>query len=567
MLAARLIAELVKSSFGPLGSHKLLIDILGEVTLTKDGAAILRKIDVEHPAAKALIDGANSVDNEVGDGTITVVLLAGALLDKAEQMISSGIPVAAIIDGYGAGLEIALKRLEEIAHEAENSDEELMQRLVESCLGSKILSRSNIEIAKSIVEATKAVADFARNSVETDDIKIEEKPGNMDLTRVVAGVVIDKTIDNSAMPKSIDNAKILLIDQELEGRNTRSSSEITITRPDQLAAFKLQEKALIRSKVDHIIDSGANVVISRQGISAYAQELLAKAGIMSVKRVKENDLLWLAKATGANIATSLDHASSHAHHHHDHEHAHHHEHHDDQRYRHGDIDVKLGYAGRVYEKFIGDDRMVLVEDCKNPRAVTLLLRADSKRTLDECHRSANDAISVLKNFIVDPRIVTGAGSNEAAMAHSVRVAAKSMSGKEQIVLEKFAEALEEIPLALARNAGMNPIDTLVALRFAHSKRDGRDASCYGINVVDRKVSNMYSSIIEPVRVKLQVLSTAVEVACLLTRVDDVLMAKPALYTHTHDDGTQHSHKGGDKEHKHDYFDRLGKKQRPSHHYF
>ena len=568
LLASKLIAEIVRNSFGPTGLDKVLIDILGEVTITKSGSTILRKIDVDHPAAKALIDASNSVDNEVGDGTISVVILAGALLGRADKMLNQGIPPAVIMDGYLIAMELALRELSALAQKFENNDEGVMEKLVQTCLNSKVLGLAEPGISRQIISAVNRVADFDSGAVEVDDIKIEEKPGNMSQTELFDGIVIDKTVDNGAMPKTIRDAKILLLDDELESKTTRTDSQINVSRPDQLGAFRRQEMALVRSKVDHIIDSGANVVFSRQGINPFAQVLLAKAGIMSVKRVKENDLIWLAKATGANISGKLDHASDHRHHH-DHGHGTFHESHshahDNQHYHHGDIDVKLGYAKRVYEKFVGDDRVVIVDGCRNPKAVSLLLRADSKRTLDECHRAALRAITVLRNFVRDPRVVQGGGSTEAEIAKVVRNSAKSQPGKVQVAVDAFADALEEIPLTLARNAGMDVVDALTALRHFHS--GSRNGTSFGIDVANRKVADVSSSVIESLPVKDQVIKSAVEVANLIIRVDDVLMAKPATYTHTHDDGTRHSHKGGDKEHRHDYFDRLGKKQRPSHHYY
>jgi len=320
---------------------------------------------------------------------------------------------------------------------------------------------------------------------------------------------------------------------------------------------------MLRSRIEHIIESGANVVISRKGINTFAQSLLAESGIISIRRVKEEDILWLARATGAAITTRLQHAhdKEHAHHH-----GHHHEHDDGWHYGHEDIDITLGYADRVCEKLVGGDRMVFVEGCRNPKSVTLLLRANSKRTLDECHRSALDAINVLKDFISRPEIVAGGGSVESAIARMVRERASGIDGREQLVVQKFAEALEEIPLTIAKNAGMNTIDTLVQLRSRHASSNGR-VSTYGVNAIKRKVDEMFPLVIEPVLVKEQVIKTAVEVVNLLVRVDDVLMARPAMQTHTHDDGTRHSHAGGEKIHQHDHFDMLGKKQRPPHHYY
>ncbi|HXV45771.1 MAG TPA: TCP-1/cpn60 chaperonin family protein [Nitrososphaera sp.] len=560
LLAARLIAELIKSSLGPRGLEKMFVDVMGEVTVTKDGATLLRKIDVEHPAAKVIIEASNAVDNEVGDGTTSVVVLAGALVQKAEDMLDMGIAPSTIADGYLMGLEIALASLGHISKEYDNTDRQAMQRLARTCLQSKALAYDD-KFAGLVVDAISSIANFAGRSIDTDDIKIEEKEGSILDAQLVRGIVIDKTIDSSSMPRSVENARIILVDDELEGKRTRTDAEIRITSPDQIKSYSDTQMFMIKSKVQHIIDSGANVVFSRKGINTLAQHMLTRAGIISVRRVKEIDLLWLAKATGATISEKLDHEhDDHGHHHHDHDHHHHH----DDHYHHEDIDIKLGSAERVYEKQVGDDRMIFVEGCRDPKAVTLLLRANSKKTLDECHRSALDAISVLRDFIVKPSVVAGGGAAEVAIAKTVREKAPSIPGREQIVVQKFAEALEEIPLTIAGNAGMNVIDTLARLRSAHS--NGR-ASSHGVDAIERKVKEMLPLVIEPAVVKEQVFKTAVEVTNLLVSVDDVLMAKPTMHTHTHDDGTKHTHAGGDKEHQHDHFDRLGRQQRPKHHYY
>ncbi len=558
LLAARLIAELIKNSLGPRGLEKMFVDVMGEVTVTKNGATLLRKIDVEHPAAKVIIEASNAVDNEVGDGTTSVVVLAGALVQKAEELLEMGIAPSTIADGYLEGLDIALEALSDISKEYDNTDRQIMQRIARTCLASKALGYDD-KVAGFAVDAVCSIANFDSNSIDIDDIKIEEKEGSILDAQLVKGVVIDKTIDSSAMPRAVENAKIMLINDELEGKRTRTDAEIRITSPDQIKSYADAEALMIKSKVQHIIDSGANVVFSRKGINTLAQHLLTRAGVISVRRVKENDLVWLAKATGATISEKLDH--DHHDHHDHHEHGHHHQ---DDHYHHGDIDIKLGYAQRVYEKQVADDKIVFVEGCKNPKAVTLLLRANSKRMLEECHRSALNAISVLRDFVVKPSVIAGGGAAEVAIARIVREKASLISGREQIVVQKFADALEEIPLTIARNAGMDVIDSLVQLRSQHSNGN---ASSYGVDAIERKVQEMLPSVIEPAVVKEQVIKTAVEVTNLLVRVDDVLMAKPTMYTHAHANGTKHSHAGGDKEHQHDHFDRLGKQQRPTHHYY
>ncbi|MEX1053537.1 MAG: thermosome subunit alpha [Nitrosopumilaceae archaeon] len=542
LLAARLIADLIKSSLGPRGFEKMYIDLLGEVTLTKDGATILRKIDVEHPAAKVLIEASNAVDNEVGDGTISVVVLAGSLLEKASELLDMGISPAIIEEGYLKGLEISLKTLKAISKSSKNSDKETMENLARTCLRSKAISFfTNDEnmVAKLVVDAFYTIADFTNNHVEIDDIKIEEKPGNTSDIQLIRGVVIDKTIDNSGMPRIIHNAKILLINEELDDKRTKTDAEIRITSPDQIQLYFDKESSIIKSKVQNVINSGANVVISQKGISLLAQHYMARASIISIRRVKENDLFWLEKATGASITNDLDNI----------------------------FDKHLGYANKVYEKFIGDDKMVFVEGCKNPKSVTLLLRANSKRLLDEYHRSVLDAISVLKDFFIRPSIVGGGGSTEAIIASRIRKMANSISGREQIAVQKFADAFEEIPLTIARNAGMNAVDTITQLRSKCSaSTNGNKLHWYGIDAIERKIKEMFSqNVIEPSLVKEQVIKTAVEVTNQLLHVDHVLMAKPTMYTHTHADGTTHSHADGNK--KHDHFDKLGKMQRPSHHYY
>lgn len=537
---------------------KMFVDIMGEVTVTKDGATLLRKIDVEHPAAKVIIEASNAVDNEVGDGTTSVVVLAGALVRRAEELLAIGIAPSTIIDGYSKALDICLEALEEISQKCDSSDRLVMKRLVRTCLASKPFSYAGDKALDIILQAVCSVTEFEKHQVDTDDIKIEEKQGNMTDLQLVSGVVIDKTIDSSSMPKAVAPARIILVDDDLEGKRTRTDAEIRINSPEMIKLYSDGETMMIRSKIQHIIDSGANVVISRKGINTFAQSLLKEHGIISLRRVKENDLMWLAKATGASVSGRLDHE-------HGHDHEHHH-HHDDHHYHHHDIEITLGHAERVCEKLVGDDRMVFVEGCKDPRSVTILVRANSKRMLDEFHRSALDAINVLRDFIKNPAVVAGGGAAEAAIARRMRAEAGNYEGREQLVIQKFAEALEEIPIIIARNAGMNSIDTLAELRSRHELSNGK-AQTVGVDAIGRKVADMLPDVIEPTVVKEQVIKTAVEAVNLLIRVDDVLMAKPKMQAHTHNDGTEHSHVGGDKEHRHDHFDRLGKKQRQMHHYY
>ena len=557
LLAARLIADLVKGFLGPRGLEKMFIDILGELTVTKDGATFLRKIDVEHPAAKVIIEASNAVDNAVGDGTTSVVVIAGALVEKAEDLLEMGISPALISDGYHNALKMAISIIRKVAKESTNYDRKIMKYLVNTCLSSKAVSHftEEMKIPSLVVDGICRVADFSKSYLDVDDIKIEEKIGISSDMQLVLGTVIDKTIDESSMPRVIENAQILLLDNDIQDERTKTDAEIRISDPTEVTLFLDSKTRNLVQKIQFVIKSGANVIFSRGGIDPLALNHFAKNRILTVRRVKENDLLWLAKATGAKVVRDLDTISS----------------------------TDIGYAAEVYEKIVGDDKMVFVDGCSNPKSITFLLRASSKKILDEFHRTVLDSIYVLRNFIMEPKIVPGGGAIEAFIAQLIKDRSYLFSGKEQIVIQKFAEALEEIPLTIAKNAGMNTMDVGTHLRekvYAQSllndskiwKRDYRynnSHDWYGINAIERKIDNMMNlHVMEPLMVKEQVLITATEVVILLMRVDDVLMKKPVEihgHTHTHIDGTTHSHKGGNK--PHDHFDRLGKQQRPMHHYY
>lgn len=557
LLAARLIADLVKGFLGPRGLEKMFIDILGEMIVTKDGATFLRKIDVEHPAAKVIIEASNAVDNAVGDGTTSVVVLAGALVQKAEDLLEMGISPAVISDGYHNALQMAIGIIRKVARNSTNYDRKIMKYLVDTCLRSKAVSHftEEMKIPSLVVDGICRVADFSKSCLDVDDIKIEEKIGISSDMQLVLGTVIDKTIDESSMPRIIENAQILLLDNDIQDERTKTDAEIRISDPTEVTHFLDNKTRNLVQKIQCVIKSGANVIFSRGGIDPLALNHFAKNRILTVRRVKENDLLWLAKATGAKVVKDLDTISS----------------------------TDFGYAAKVYEKMVCDDKMVFVDGCSNPKSITFLLRASSKKILDEFHRSVLDSIYVLRNFIMEPKIVPGGGAVEAFIAQLIKDRSNLISGKEQIVIQKFAEALEEIPLTIAKNAGMNTMDIGTRLRekvYTQSllndskiwKRDyqyNNSHDWYGINAIERKIDNMMNlHVMEPLMVKEQILITATEVIILLMRVDDVLMKKPVDmhgHTHTHIDGTTHSHKGGNK--PHDHFDRLGKQQRPMHHYY
>ncbi|HYF98861.1 MAG TPA: thermosome subunit alpha [Candidatus Saccharimonadales bacterium] len=543
--AVSLIKSIIRSTFGPLGNEKIYIDIIGESTYTKDGATFLRKIDVQHPGAKVLIDATNTVDNEVGDGTLTTAILSATLIEKAGEMMEDGISPATISSGFDNGLRYALEALDTISRKVDNKDRIIIEKLIQTCLETKIIfsSKDQIEMKNILNVTTKAInAIYSdNNSIEVDDIKIEEKIGNLMDSQFVDGIIIDKSIDNKSMPKFIDNARILLLDEELESRTTRTESQITANSPNQMMLFRNVEKEIVRNKIQHIIDSGANVIISRKGIDSLAQQILSSSGIMSIKRVKENDLYWLEKATGGRIIKDLE----------------------DKEI----IKGNLGFAKRVSEKTISDDRMIFVEGCSSPKSVTILIRASSKMIMDECHRAIQSALLLVKRFIQSPYIVIGGGSCEMLMAHHIRKKADLTSGIEQIVLKKFAESLEEITLTLARNCGLDVLDSEIKLRTHLSeKRPSEGINWIGVNSFERKIGYLNWDVIESGVAKEQILNSAVEVSRLLVNVDDIIVKKILMNTHTHEDGTEHSHAGGDKKHDH-YFDKLGKQQRPHHHHY
>ena len=544
LLAASMLSDAIKTSFGPCGLEKMYIDIMGESIITKDGGTFLRKIDVEHPSAKVVIDGANTVDNSVGDGTKSSVILVGSLAKNAIELIKLGISPAVIITGYQRATELSLETLNEIS-ETRNLEKGIFFDLVRTALSSKSMSSlvdDSENLSKIIVDAVCSICDLKTNYIEVDDIKIEEKLGSASDTKLVKGVIIDKTIDNSLMPRQISNAKIILINEELDAVRTKTESEIIITSPEQMSSFLEAEKTEVLRKVKKIAESGANVVFSRKGISDMAQTYFARNGIISLRRVKENDLFWLEKATGAKICQTIEKISPN----------------------------EIGTANHVYEKKIGDDKMVFVEGCKKPKSVTILIRAHSKKYLDEFHRTILDGIYVLRDFIQNPKIVGGGGAFEAIVANKIRKVMTSVDGKEQLAMEKFADSLEQIPLTLATNAGMDYLSTLTALRSKISSSNNGRCEWYGIDTNQRKITETFSKkIFEPKILKEQVIKTTNDVISILLGIDDIFMKTPEMFTHTHANGPTHTHKGGSLKHEHhnERLDRLGKEQRGPHHYY
>jgi len=539
LLSGMVVADLVKTCLGPRGMSKMYIDILGEDTLTKHGGAFLRKVDVDHPAAKSVIEAVNTVDTHVGDGTSSAAILIGSLLGNAKELLNLGIPTATIVQGYEMGLDLVLDSLDEIKIKQNNDNLEKMRELLITCITGKTifdLQDDQMKIVDMIIEAALDVADLKNNHFAIDDIKIEEKVGNITEIQLIKGTLIDKTIDSSAMPKCINDAKILLINESLETMKTRYESEIEITSPEQMSQFLVQENNDLDHLVQNIVNSGANVVISRKGVNDFVQESLAKKGIISMRRVKYNDLWWLEKAVNAKTCESIEKISPH----------------------------ELGFARKIYEKTVGGDPMVFVEG-KAPKSVTILLRANSKRYLDELHRNILNAFHVLQNFIENPFVVCGAGSVEGLLSQKIKEQSVTINGKEQLAVDKFADSILEIPLTLARNVGMDVLDTKTRLQAKFANSNGK-TKWYGINSETRNISDMsLSKIIETVAVKQQIFKTAVEATNLILSVNDVFMKNIIDNTHCHVDGVVHAHHDPGKNHNH--FEQEGLEQRQMHQYY
>ena len=494
IMAAKLVADLVRSSLGPRGLDKMLVDSIGDVTITNDGATILKEIDVQHPAAKMMVEISKTLDNEVGDGTTSAVIVAGALLDKAEELLNKDVHATVIIEGYQAASEKALSLLAEIAKSVKPDEKETLVKIANTSMQSKLVSEDSTEISKMVVDSMLMIVEKKGDTykVDLDNIKVEKKAGgSIHDTTCVKGIVLDKEVVHSGMPTKIEKAKIALVNSPLEVEKTETSAEIRISDPTQMQMFLEEENRMLKSLVDKIYGVGANVLICQKGIDDIAQHYLAKQGILSIRRVKESDMTKLAKATGGRITSSID-----------------------------DISEKdLGSAELVEQRKVETDKWVFIEGCRNPRAVTILIRGGSQRVVDEVDRSMHDALMVVKDVIEKPLIVAGGGAPEAYLASRIKDWADRFEGREQLAIKKFADSLEIIPLTIAENAGMDPIDTMVNLRARQSQ--GRKWT--GINARDGKIADMYLlDIIEPSAVKEQILKSASETACMILRIDDVI---------------------------------------------
>ena len=496
--AAKLIADLVKSSLGPRGLDKMLVDSLGDVTITNDGATILKEIDVQHPAAKMMVEISKTVDNEVGDGTTSSVVFGGALIANAETLLKKDVHSSVIVDGYQAAAEKTLELLGSISRRVEPGDREALTNVAKTSMESKLISEDSGPLSDIVVDAVLKVATSKGDSqaVDLENIKVEKKSGgSIQDTRLVMGIVLDKEVVHSGMPQKVESARIALLNCALEVEKTEMSAEIRISDPAQMQMFVEEESRMLKSMADRLRDIGANVCLCQKGIDDIAQHYLAKHGILAVRRVKESDMTKLSRATGARITTNIE-----------------------------DLGEKdLGAAQVVQQKKVESDKWVFVEGCRNPQAVTILIRGGSQRVVDEVDRSMHDALMVVKDVIEKPSIVAGGGAPEAHIAMHLKEWADSLDGREQLAVKRYAEALEAIPLTIAENAGLDPIDSMASLRSRHSQ----GKKTMGIDARNTRVADMLeASIVEPVSVKEQVIKSATEAACMILRIDDVISVAP-----------------------------------------
>ena len=495
IMAAKVIAEAIRSTLGPRGMDKMLVDSLGDITITNDGAAILEEIDVEHPAAKMMVEIAKTQDDMVGDGTTTAVVLSGELLKKAEELLEQNIHPTLIVSGYRKAAEKAMEVLNNINEAVKVDDKETLKKVALTAMSSKGVGSAREHFANIAIEAVKQIAEKRGEewSADIDNIQIIKKEGKSLLdTELIKGIILDKEVVHPGMPKRIENAKIALVNTALEVKKTEISAEIRIRDPTQMKAFLDKETNMLKAMVNKITKSGANVLICQKGIDDMAQHFLAKEGVLAIRRAKESDMEKLSRATGGRMATKLD-------------------------------DLKpedLGHADLVEERKIGDDEMVFVEGCKDPKSVSILIRAGLERMVDEAERTMNDALMVVADLFKKNKVVVGGGAVEAEIAKELRHYAVQIGGREQLAVEAFAESLEIIPKTLAENAGLEKIDIMVELRAAHEKPKGH---LMGVDVFTGKVADMQKmGVIEPLSVKEQAIKSASEAASMILRIDDVI---------------------------------------------
>jgi thermosome len=498
IMAAKVVAESVRSALGPKGMDKMLVDSFGDVTITSDGRTILDEMDVQHPAAKMLVEVAKTQDKEAGDGTTSAVIIAGELLSRAEELIDKNIHPTVIIDGYRKAADKALETLEKIAIPIDLKSHDYLKKAASTSMGSKLVAEYKDYLADLAVKAMLAVAEKQPDGTfraDVDDVKVEKKTGeSLKDTSLINGIVLDKEIVHSGMPKRLEKAKIALLDASLENEKPEMDTKISIESPDQIEAFLEEEETMLRNMVDKVLASGANVVICQKGIDDMAQHFMARKGVIAIRRAKKSDMEKLARATGAKIISNIDALAA----------------------------SDLGYAALVEERRTGDDKMTYIEGCKNPKSVTLLIRGGTQRMTAEAERSIHDGLCVVKDLIEDPRIVAGGSAPEMEMANIIKKYAQTVQGREQLAIIIFAESLEAIATTLAENAGLDPVDILSELRTRHQKGE----TWAGIDVLAGKVEDMTKiNVYEPLAVKKQIIKSANEAASMILKIDDVIASQ------------------------------------------
>ncbi len=497
IMAARVIAEAVRTTLGPRGMDKMLVDNLGDVTITNDGVTILEEMDVEHPAAKMMVEVAKAQEDEVGDGTTTAVVVAGELLKKAEELLDQDIHATVITTGYRLAATKAQEILEKMAVKVSKDDDKTLKQIAITSMSSKGSEQRGEKLADLCVKAVKQIVEVSDGKVEADidNIKVEKKSGGSSSdSQLIQGIILDKDVVHTGMPKRKEKAKIVLLNLALEVKETETDTKINITDPEQLRSFLDEERRMLQEMVDKIKESGADVVLCQKGIDDVAQHYLAKAGIMAARRVKESDMDKLSRATGGKVVTNI------------------------KDLTHSD----LGAAALVEERKIAGEEMIFIEGCKDPKAVSLLVRGGTEHVVDEVERAVHDGISVISAAIEDGKIVAGGGAPEIEVAKGLREYSDTVGGREALAVNAFADAMEIIPRTLAENAGLDPIDILVQLRSAHEKKDGKNI---GVDVISGKTLNTLDrGIVEPLRVKTQAIKSASEVTEMILRIDDVIAA-------------------------------------------
>ncbi|MFW9983514.1 MAG: thermosome subunit beta [Candidatus Odinarchaeota archaeon] len=497
IMAVRALADAVRSSLGPRGQDKMLVDSLGDVTITNDGATILDEIEVQHPAAKMLVQVAKAQDAETGDGTTSAVVVCGELLKQAQGLITSGVHPTVIISGYRKAVDKATEVLDGMSVDCTREDRNKLLKVVETSMASKLIAEAKDFLAPIAVDSVLQITEETNSGLvaDIDHIKVEKKEGgSVRDTRLVRGVIVDKEIVHSEMPRRVSKAKIALVNASMEVEKTEMDAEIRITDPEQMKSFLDEEQRMLKSISEKVKATGANVVFGQKGIDDKVQHYLAKDGILAVRRIKKSDMEALARATGGSVVSSIDHLT----------------------------EEHLGACETVEERKVGDDKMVFVEGCKDPKTVSVLIRGGTERVVDEAERAFHDAVSVVRDAVEDAKIVPGGGAPEVEVASQLREYAGTLKGREQIAVNRFADAMEIIPKTLAENAGHDPIDVIVALRADH----GSGKNTMGVDVHSGKSKDMMKAgVLEPLRVKTHAVRSATEAASLILRIDDVIASK------------------------------------------